>query len=49
MQQQDLDSKDYKCRELTYILKNITEEFIKYFHWGLTQGYNKVITLINRL
>ena len=35
-QQQDLDSKDYKYRELTYILKNIVKEFIKDFYRGLT-------------
>ena len=34
-QQQDLDSKDYKCKELTYILRSIAEEFIKDFHKGL--------------
>ena len=32
MQQQDLDSKDYKYRELIYILKSIVKEFIKNFH-----------------
>ena len=31
-QQQDLDSKDYKYRELIYILKSITKEFIKDFY-----------------
>ena len=31
-QQQDPDSKDYKYRELIYILKNIIKEFIKDFH-----------------
>ena len=35
-QQQDLDSKNYKCRELTYVLKSIVEEFIKDFYKGLT-------------
>ena len=35
MQQQDLDSKDYKYRELTYILKSIAEEFIRDFYKGL--------------
>ena len=34
-QQQDLDSKDYKYKELIYIPKNITKEFIKDFHKGL--------------
>ena len=28
-QQQDPDSKDYKYRELIYILKSIAKEFIK--------------------
>ena len=48
-QQQDLDSKDYKCRKLIYILKSIAEEFIKDFYKKLTQGYNKITALINRL
>ena len=34
-QQQDPDSKDYKCKELMYILRSIAEEFIKDFHRGL--------------
>ena len=49
MQQQDPDSKDYKYRELMYVLKSITEKFIKDFHKGLTQGYNEVMALVNRL
>ena len=49
MQQQDLDSKDYKCKELIYILKSITEEFIKDFYRGLTQKYKRAIALVNRL
>ena len=32
MQQQDLDSKDYKYRELMYVLKSIVKEFIKDFY-----------------
>ena len=35
MQQQDPDSEDYKYRELIYVLKSITEEFIKDFYKGL--------------
>ena len=35
-QQQDLDSKDYKYKKLIYILKSITEEFIKDFYKELT-------------
>ena len=31
-QQQDLNSKDYKYRELIYILKSIAKEFIKDFY-----------------
>ena len=34
-QQQDLDSKDYECRELIYILRNIIKDFIKDFYKGL--------------
>ena len=34
-QQQDLDSEDYECRELIYILRSITKEFVKDFHKGL--------------
>ena len=49
MQQQDLDSEDYKCRELMYILKSITEEFIKDFYKRLTQRYNRATALVNRL
>ena len=48
-QQQDPDSEDYKCRELTYILKNIAKEFIKDFHKGLIQGHNRATALVNRL
>ena len=49
MQQQDLNSKDYKYRELMYILKSITKEFIKDFYKGLIQKYNKTTALVNRL
>ena len=48
-QQQDLDNKDYKYRELMYILRSIIEEFIKDFYKGLIQGHNRVIALVNRL
>ena len=48
-QQQDLNSKDYKYRELTYILESIIKEFIKDFYKGLIQRYNKVAALVNRL
>ena len=47
-QQQYLDSKDYKYRELIYILKSIIKEFIKIFYKRLIQKYNKIIALINR-
>ena len=49
MQQQDLNNKDYKYRELIYILKNIAQDFIKDFYKELIQKYNRVIALINRL
>ena len=32
-----------------YILKSIAKKFIKDFYKGLTQKYNKIIALINRL
>ena len=48
-QQQDLDSKDYKYRELMYVLKSIIKKFIKNFHKGLIQRYNRVTALVNRL
>ena len=48
-QQQDLNSKDYKYRELIYIPKSIVKEFIKDFHKKLTQGYNRATALVNRL
>ena len=35
-QQQNLDSEDYKYKELMYILRNIVKEFIKDFYRGLT-------------
>ena len=34
---------------MTYIPKLVAEEFIKDFHRGMTQGYNKVIALVSRL
>ena len=49
MQQQDLESKDYKYRELIYILKNIIKAFIKKIYKELTQKYNRATALINRL
>ena len=32
-----------------YILKSITEEFIKNFYKGIIQRYNKATALVNRL
>ena len=49
MQQQDLDSEDYKYRELTYVSRSIAKEFIKDFYKGLIQGYNRATALVNRL
>ena len=49
MQQQDLDNKNYKYRELIYILRNIIKEFIKDFYKGIIQEYNRVTAVINRL
>ena len=46
---QDLDNKEYKNRELIYILSELAKEFIKDFHQGMTQGYNGATALINRL
>ena len=43
------DTKDYKNWELTYILREIAEEFIKDFYKGITQGYNKATILVLRL
>ena len=40
--------KDYKYRELIYVLKNIVKEFIKDFHKGMTQEYNKTTALVNK-
>ena len=34
---------------MIYILKQLAEEFIKDFHRGIIQEYNKVITLVLRL
>jgi hypothetical protein len=48
-QQQDPDSEDYECRELTYVPRSIAEEFVKDFHKGLTQGHNGATALVNRL
>ena len=47
--EQDPDSKEYKNRELIYILNKLAKEFIKDFHQGITQSYNRAIALINRL
>ena len=49
VQEQDPNSKEYKNKELIYILRSLAKEFIKDFHQGITQRYNRVITLINRL
>ena len=46
---QDPDSKEYKNRELIYILNKLVKEFIKDFHQGITQGYNRATTLVNKL
>ena len=32
-----------------YIPKSIAEEFVKEFHKGITQGYNRAIGLVLRL
>ena len=34
---------------MIYILKQVIEEFVKDFHRGITQGYNKVIILVSKL
>ena len=34
---------------LIYILKDIVKDFIKDFYKGITQGYNRVTALVNRL
>ena len=47
--EQDLNSEKYKNRELIYILNKLAKEFIKDFYQGMTQGYNRVTALINRL
>ena len=39
----------YKVREVIYILKEITEEFIKDFYRGIIQGYNRAQGLVLRL
>ena len=33
--EQDLDNKEYKNRELIYILNKLVKEFIKDFHQGI--------------
>ena len=43
------DTKDYKNRELIYILREITEEFVKNFYRGMVQRYNKATILVLRL
>ena len=35
VQAKDLDADQYKAREVTYILRGITEEFIKEFYKGM--------------
>ena len=47
--EQNLDNKKYKNRELIYILNKLAKEFIKDFYQGMTQSYNGVTALINRL
>ena len=49
VQAKDLDTIKYKTREAIYILKGITEEFIKEFYKGIIQGYNGVQGLVLRL
>ena len=34
---------------MTYIPKQVTEEFVKDFHREITQGYNRVIALVLKL
>ena len=34
---------------MTYIPKQIVEEFVKDFHKGITQKYNKAIVLVLKL
>jgi len=36
-------------RELTYIPKEIAEVFVKDFHKGIIQGYNRATGLVLRL
>ena len=38
-----------KNQKLIYIAEEITEEFIKDFHRGITQGYNRATTLVLKL
>ena len=47
--EQDLDSKEYNNRKLIYIPNKLVKEFIKDFHQGITQDYNKAIAFVNRL
>ena len=49
MQQQDLDSEDYKCRELMYIPRSIVKKFVKDFYKELIQKHNRATALVNRL
>ena len=42
VQAKNLDVKEYKAREVIYILREIIEEFIKEFYKGITQGYSGV-------
>ena len=44
---QDLDSKEYKNRKLIYILNKLAKEFIKDFHQGIIQSYNRATAFIN--
>ena len=43
------DNKDYKNKELIYILKSIIKEFIKKIYKKLIQKYNKITALVNKL
>ena len=48
-QEHDPDTEDYENRELTYIPREIAEEFVKDFHKGMTQGHNGATALVSRL
>ena len=48
-QEYNPDTIEYKSQKLTYIPKQIAEEFVKDFHRGITQGYNRATALVSRL